>query len=89
MATVLAIAGILTSVYGIAQEHMKPMAIGLVLIFGSGVFATLYLARAPTNRALTDVPPMAAHGMLRFASLWQSGALYVGRPMGTQTALNG
>ena len=43
MATVLAIAGILTSVYGIAQEHMKPMAIGLVLIFGSGVFATLYL----------------------------------------------
>jgi hypothetical protein len=42
-ATVLAIAGILTSVYGIAQEHMKPMAIGLVLIFGSGVFATLYL----------------------------------------------
>jgi len=43
MAVVLAIAGILTSVFGIAQEHFKPTAIGLVLIFGSGVFATLYL----------------------------------------------
>jgi hypothetical protein len=43
MAVVLAITGILTSVYGIAQEHFKPTAIGLVLIFGSGVFATLYL----------------------------------------------
>lgn len=42
-ATILVIAGIATSVYGIAEERMKPIAIGLVLIFGSGVFATLYL----------------------------------------------
>jgi len=40
----LAIAGIAISIYGIANEHFKPTAIGLVLIFGSGVFATLCLA---------------------------------------------
>jgi hypothetical protein len=43
-AAALAIAGIAISVYGIANEHFKPTAIGLVLIFGSGVFATLCLA---------------------------------------------
>ena len=42
-AALLAIAGIATSVYGIAQEHFKPTAIGLVLILGSGIFATLYV----------------------------------------------
>ena len=42
-ATVLVVAGILAAVYGIAEERMKPIATGLVLIFGSGVFATLYL----------------------------------------------
>jgi hypothetical protein len=42
-AAVLFVAGILTAVYGIAEERVKPVAIGLVLIFGSGVFATLYL----------------------------------------------
>jgi hypothetical protein len=42
-ATILVVAGILISLYGIAEERMKPIAIGLVLIFGSGVFATLYL----------------------------------------------
>jgi hypothetical protein len=42
-ATTLAISGVLTAVYGIAEEHMKPIAIGLVLIFASGVFATLNL----------------------------------------------
>ena len=44
VAAALAIAGIAISVYGIANEHFKPTAIGLVLIFGSGVFATLCLA---------------------------------------------
>jgi len=44
VASSLAIAGIAISVYGIANEHFKPTAIGLVLIFGSGVFATLCLA---------------------------------------------
>jgi hypothetical protein len=44
VAAALAIAGIGVSIYGIAGEHFKPTAIGLVLIFGSGVFATLCLA---------------------------------------------
>jgi hypothetical protein len=44
VAAALAFAGIAISVYGIANEHFKPTAIGLVLIFGSGVFATLCLA---------------------------------------------
>jgi len=44
VAAALAIAGIAISVYGITNEHFKPTAIGLVLIFGSGVFATLCLA---------------------------------------------
>ncbi len=43
IATILVLAGIVTSIYGISEERMKPIAIGLVLIFGSGVFATLYL----------------------------------------------
>jgi hypothetical protein len=44
VALTLAIAGIAVSIYGISNEHFKPTAIGLVLIFGSGVFATLCLA---------------------------------------------
>jgi hypothetical protein len=44
VAAALAVAGIGISIYGIAGEHFKPTAIGLVLIFGSGVFATLCLA---------------------------------------------
>jgi len=43
-AAALALCGIAISIYGIANEHFKPTAIGLVLIFGSGVFATLCLA---------------------------------------------
>lgn len=43
VATLLVLAGIISSIYGISEERMKPIAIGLVLIFGSGVFATLYL----------------------------------------------
>ena len=44
VAAALAIAGIAISIFGITNEHFKPTAIGLVLIFGSGVFATLCLA---------------------------------------------
>jgi hypothetical protein len=44
IAAALALCGIVISVYGIANEQFKPTAIGLVLIFGSGVFATLCLA---------------------------------------------
>jgi hypothetical protein len=51
VAAALALAGTAVSVYGIANEHFKPTAIGLVLIFGSGVFATLCLA---TKRRAKD-----------------------------------
>ena len=44
VAAALAVAGIGISIYGIVGEHFKPTAIGVVLIFGSGVFATLCLA---------------------------------------------
>jgi hypothetical protein len=44
IAAAMALCGIAISVYGIANEHFKPTAIGLVLILGSGVFATLCLA---------------------------------------------
>jgi hypothetical protein len=43
VATSLVVAGILIAVYGIAEERMKPIAIGLIFIFGSGVIAALYL----------------------------------------------
>jgi hypothetical protein len=46
-ATSLAICGILIAVYGITEEHTKPIAIGLILIFGAGVFATLNLGSRP------------------------------------------
>ena len=42
-AVALAIAGICLSVYGIAQEHVKPACIGFVLILGSAIFAILYV----------------------------------------------
>jgi hypothetical protein len=44
VAAALAIAGIAISIFGISSDHFKAAAIGLVLIFGSGVFATLCLA---------------------------------------------
>jgi hypothetical protein len=51
VAAALAIAGIGISIYGILGEQLKPTAVGLVLIFGSGVFATLCLA---SRRRTTD-----------------------------------
>jgi hypothetical protein len=50
VAAALAIAGIAISISGITNEHFKPTAIGLVLIFGSGVFATLCLASRGRSR---------------------------------------
>ncbi len=41
MATILALAGIGTGVFGIIEGEWKPTAIGLMLVFGAGVFATL------------------------------------------------
>ena len=41
--TILALAGIGFAVVGIIQMEFKHTAIGLVLIFGAGVFATLYM----------------------------------------------
>jgi hypothetical protein len=50
IAIALVLAGVGSSVYGIANEHFKPTAIGLVLIFGSGVCATLYLGSRHRSR---------------------------------------
>lgn len=41
--TLLALSGIALSIFGILFEEGKPLGIGFVLIFGAGVFATLYL----------------------------------------------
>ena len=43
MSTFLALAGIGFAVFGIIAAEFKPTAVGLVLIFGAGVFATLYI----------------------------------------------
>ena len=43
ISTILALAGIGFAVYGIIEAEFKPTAAGLVLIFGAGVFATLYM----------------------------------------------
>ena len=43
ISTILAVAGIGFAVVGIIQGEFKHTAIGLVLIFGAGVFATLFL----------------------------------------------
>jgi hypothetical protein len=52
LSSLLALAGIVTAVVGISREEWKSAAIGLVLIFGAGVFATLYVgARWATRSA--------------------------------------
>ena len=43
VSTILTLAGIGFSVFGILESEFKPTAIGLVLILGAGVFAALYL----------------------------------------------
>jgi hypothetical protein len=46
----LAVAGIGFAVVGIIQGEFKHTAIGLVLIFGAGVFATLFLGTRWASR---------------------------------------
>lgn len=53
LSTLLALAGVTCAVLGILNESFKAAAIGVVLIFGAGVFATLYLGSRPRN----DAPP--------------------------------
>lgn len=43
ISTLLTTVGVAFAVFGIVQSEFKPAAIGLVLIFGAGVFATLFL----------------------------------------------
>ena len=43
ISTVLALVGTGFAVFGIVAGEVKPSAIGLVLIFSAGVFATLYM----------------------------------------------
>ncbi len=54
LSTLLAVSGVSVSVYGIVEEEFKPVAIGLVLIFGAGVFATLYLGSRRSAGKRTD-----------------------------------
>ena len=50
VSTLLALAGIGLAVIGILQGEFKHSAIGLVLIFGAGVFATLYVGTRRVSR---------------------------------------
>ncbi len=61
LSAVLAIVGVGLSVVGIVDEGFKTVAIGLVLIFAAGVFATLFLgtrvmARAKPQRSTESLP---------------------------------
>jgi hypothetical protein len=44
LALALVVCGVLAALYGISTEEWKAFIVGIVLIFGSGVFATLHLA---------------------------------------------
>lgn len=50
VSSLLASSGVALAVVGIMQGEFKPVAIGLVLIFGAGVFATLFLGSRVMNR---------------------------------------
>ncbi len=50
ISTILALAGIGFAVFGIGVAEFKPTAIGVVLIFGAGVFATLYIGTRWVSR---------------------------------------
>ena len=49
LSTLLALTGVTCSMLGIINENFKAAAIGVVLIFGAGVFATLYLGSRPNG----------------------------------------
>ena len=55
VSTILALAGIGFAVFGIAVAEFKPTAIGLVLIFGAGVFATLYISTRWSRASHNDL----------------------------------
>lgn len=58
LSAILALAGIGMAVFGIETEAWKPVAIGLVLIFGAGVFATLFLgSRWASHKPLPNESP--------------------------------
>ena len=50
VSTILAVAGMGFAVGGMIHGEFKPTAIGLVLIFGAGVFATLFLGTRWASR---------------------------------------
>ena len=50
ISTILALAGVGFAVFGIVVAEFKPTAVGLVLIFGAGVFATLYMGTRWVSR---------------------------------------
>ena len=50
ISTILALTGIVFAVFGIVAAEFKPTAVGLVLIFGAGVFATLYMGTRWVSR---------------------------------------
>lgn len=76
MSTTLALGGIGFAVFGILKGEFEPTAIGLVLILGAGVFATLYVGTrwvsrkpeeniqqrvSPPLGLFTSVPRWASH----------------------------
>ena len=43
LSLVLVVLGVLAALFGISAEQWKAFIVGIVFIFGSGVFATLHL----------------------------------------------
>ena len=50
MSTILALSGIGCAAFGLVAEQYKPIALGLVLICGAAVFATLYRGTRKSSR---------------------------------------
>ena len=50
ISTILALTGIIFAVFGIVAAEFKPTSVGLVLIFGAGVFATLCMGTRWVSR---------------------------------------
>lgn len=58
VSSLLASSGVVFAIFGIVQSEFKPAAIGLVLIFGAGVFATLFLgARLRVRQSVETTDP--------------------------------
>lgn len=50
ISTILALAGIGFAVFGIVAAESKPTGVGLVLIFGAGIFAMLHMGTRWVSR---------------------------------------